>query len=1268
MGTSALRRSSSLAFLLVGSIQLRTGWAQAQAPEQSHASEIQAAHSAVRRLLDLGQRSESRNGGQIALAQRQADTSSAKSTAAWLDWLPDFSVAMRRQVEQETDTLLRVPRWRLDFEGQIALSLQKFRATTSAQAAQAKAQAELEQAAHTTRERTLNDTFELYFAERRAELVKDQIGTFESLVSGMRQAPRASVTRDDVLVEGYLGELQGKLAELEFERHDVAERLAATLAMPITASGIDRRLELPSLLESIRTAFSGSSARVARVRRADTKLEEERLRWAESQSWYVPELRSTTLALLPQGSAPGSSFRLNSVTTEFALGFRLRPGVPALQSAQRQALAKSRFDDEQSRWLRARTEDQARARLDELSRVWLNDGAIRVASAELADTVQRFARGERSVAELAAASRSLLLAQHRRELVLRDAVKAQITLSTNDRADLARPDQARREELSATEVDQRALRMVERAPLVKSARAEAERASERARSERFLLATAVEAGVLLPIYATSDPSLAVRPELALSGSGSLATVVRETSVLGRWSLDLRATGPVQRAFEGEARLRQVQAGLSRKRYLWAELNARLELAHAQKSVELCQRAAQFALESLDREQRWLQQGATSERDLRAAELAHHGAIIEQGKAEARQREAEILLASHLGEARGTQLLVRETPEALERWASERFLRENGLLGFESVGRRHEAELEAESARAQTEALARPTRGATLTTQATQGLRGGAFSLTFALSVALDPARDVLQVTRAAEREGRARGRLTSLERELDEQRARIQKRLDEASTLLDAEAAIQQRLNVLGDALRDQQAATPDVHSAVKQRQLRSLQAALLESERRVLEADEQRRAALLGTLALAGPVKASPAVSPSAAALEDTVQALTEQRPDVAVADAAANEVRDRQPVPVASGLHSVGPFAVGSYAVNRVVGPSTTKVWRGDIGIGLSLGLDESLAFLGSRQLSTAADLQQGAARRNARLRAIHELGRTWTARELERVSLEEEAEARRHLEGSVEPRFRLGQITSATLIGARQRHAFAQLRRSSDASMLQTQHALLGALGAKVSNAVLDEYQQRASVWISDTDSEPSSRDTGSAPDAEELAARSRSAAAASAATASAFRIASPITALVEYRPAQLETTTGIDELRETTTGHELLWVFSLIVPLKPKELGALAISSAQARESAEELSAATRDARLRRLGLQTRLAALQKERASISARRSSAERALAELDSRLRAALDHATIDEVAKARQALFDARRAEVIAHGAVLEAALLLRAVQENR
>jgi predicted nucleic acid-binding Zn-ribbon protein len=118
----------------------------------------------------------------------------------------------------------------------------------------------------------------------------------------------------------------------------------------------------------------------------------------------------------------------------------------------------------------------------------------------------------------------------------------------------------------------------------------------------------------------------------------------------------------------------------------------------------------------------------------------------------------------------------------------------------------------------------------------------------------------------------------------------------------------------------------------------------------------------------------------------------------------------------------------------------------------------------------------------------------------------------------------------------------------------------------------------------------------------------------------------------------------------------------------VPVKPKALGALSLASAESGERDEEFAAAVRSAKRRRLGLRARLPALRRREASATASRAAAERALAELERRFRAAQDHTSVDEVAEARQAVFAARRTEIVARGATMEAALSLQGFEDER
>ena len=86
-----------------------------------------------------------------------------------------------------------------------------------------------------------------------------------------------------------------------------------------------------------------------------------------------------------------------------------------------------------------------------------------------------------------------------------------------------------------------------------------------------------------------------------------------------------------------------------------------------------------------------------------------------------------------------------------------------------------------------------------------------------------------------------------------------------------------------------------------------------------------------------------------------------------------------------------------------------------------------------------------------------------------------------------------------------------------------------------------------------------------------DPAQLAAQARRGAARSEAAATALRVVSPLNGLVEFRPAKIQTESGRPGAEQTVSSSELLWVVSLIVPFRPKVLGAVAVESARARLS-------------------------------------------------------------------------------------------------
>ncbi|HET9934317.1 MAG TPA: hypothetical protein VFQ35_26625 [Polyangiaceae bacterium] len=1225
----------------------------------SAADSLTASRTALRRWLERGESAEARRGGKVALASREYEVTDAKLLESWLAWLPDFSLALRRQYDRTSSGNVYTPRWRVDVEGQASFSLQKFAAASAARAARAKAQAEVAQARHVARQATLFRVVELYLAERKALPLRAQLDDFERLASSLAGA-RGDGDGDAILLNARLAELRGELAKVERERRDAAERLGAELDAPVEASGIDPRLGATELIELIGATMSASPSRTDDVLRAELDLQRERLRFTQSQAWYQPQLRANGVAQFPKsdpGAVNGDNFRLAGITAEFSLGLRVRPGIPSLETAAEQAVLRSEFEGAQSRWKRGQLADRARAIRDALAQLWGEQRGVSAARTSYEDITQRFMRGERTATELSASSRSLLETELERDAILEQALIAQIVLSSDSEGGRATPTNSSAP-IPSAEANQLVLRAASDAAAVKAALAEARRAQQNARGESFPLQTSVDAGVSVPLYENSALNVESRPLLAFAGTSTLTTPVREVSALGRWTVDLRGVGTTASAAAREAELRAAELTLTRKRYLWAALSARLELAHARMQLTAAERAVEVTSGRVALERRWLQQGAANDEDLRNAELAQRNALLARGRAEARERAAALLVGSYLGAPRGTPLSVDETPHVLEAWAREHLFPEQQLHGFEGALAERVALLEVEALRSRTEALARPPRATTFAAQATQGVHGGAFSLTVALSVSLDPLRDPPQATRAAQAEGAARGRLLALQRRLEQQRTRLQERIAAATRELETERDNAQRLSRLEATLRDEQAALPDVHDAVRERGRAALETARIQSELRRLDAEERLRSASLEVLALGAnattrtPTGAAPAPSPS---LNAALAILRDERSDVMVADAVAREVGvHSRAVPVASALHLVGPFSVGSYSATRVTGPSTTKILQADQGIGLSLALDEAVSFGSLAKLRQSAQLEQKAARRRTEREAVREVAEAWTARELERLSRAEEAAAQHYVEDSVAPRFALGQVTPGLLTSAEVERTRARSQHAADDTAFRAARAALAAQGVTLDDALLDDFQRRASTALP---TESTGRQPVASASPDELAAQARSAAGSYDVAASGLRLLSPVTGLLEFRPARIDFSSGTGDARVTSSDREQLWVLSLLVPLRLQAIGRLSVDMARSRLAEEELGTASREARAESLRLARAVVLSRNAHAAAVAERESVERALAEVERRFRNQERRTSIDEVVQARKALFEARRSEILAAGAAFEA-----------
>ncbi len=1220
---------------------------------------LDPSRTALRRLLLAESAQEERRGGDIALARRRYELAGAQTTDAWLDWLPDFSAALRRQIAKGSDPGASTPRWRVDIQSQAVLSLQKLATVASARAAQTKAHAELAETQHTLTVTTLISCLARYVAERKALVVEEHLTELGELVDGMRtgKLPAPEGGGEELLIKVRVEELRSSLAEIELERQRASSRLISLSLHD--SSGLDPHMDLNAMLSLVREAMADSPSRADDVEQSDLELAQKRVDLAETRRWYVPELRAAAVALLPKSDVAGSgnsAFHLESITGELTLDLHAFPGEPFLRAAAAQGVARSRWLARQARSTRARIADQARVLRDALSELWSDERGLVSASAGFDDVSRRFARGERSAAELAEASRTLTDARLEREVVFEQAVVAQIALTAASGADTALPPTSRARQIDMVEVERLSARAVADAPSVNAARAEAERAAQAARAESYRLRYSLEAGVLCPLLQRESSILELRPELGLAGAGLAPIAVRETSLLGRWSMNLLDTGRSFHVLERESALRQAQAELSRKSFLWDELLARLEVSHARAGSQHAELRAAFFRENLEQEHHSFAEGAATAEDVRSAERAAHTALAVSARAAARLEAAELMLAQKLGAPRGSRVTVAETPAALEAWARDRFIPQQQLLGFASALTQRVAELQVGYTEAQAESLTSPPRSVTLTAEATQGLLGGAYSLTLGVGVALDPTREPTKIVRAAELAGAATGRLGALRRELDDQRAQATHRAAEAADLMNVEASIQRDIHSRIQSVRAEQAGATGESSTLKQRELAALRAALLESEARALDDDERRSTAGLQALSLGAGLERTDLRSGTFRAALST---LTETDADVASADAAARQAERANPAPVVTSLHLAGPFVAGSYPVTRVAGPSTTRTLQANLGLGASIGLDEAVAFVANADVLESAQLERRAARTAAARAALRDIAQTWTARELARLGALEETEARRYFEDSVLPRFKLGLVATELVTAAQNDSARATVRRSAAESRLKLQLASLQARGALVSDMVLDEYASKTDVLLSaDVGAALAPSRAGSeGVNSREGAARARRGAARAEALATALRVVSPVTGLVELRPANIRSETGRPGAEQNVSSGELLWVLSMIVPVRPKVLGSVGVELARSQLANEELGATSRERQRSDALLRTELYARRQSYAvALQAERAS-ERARGELERRLRAGEDQTTLDDVVRARQVSFDAQRALIEAKGAALAA-----------
>jgi hypothetical protein len=648
-----------------------------------------------------------------------------------------------------------------------------------------------------------------------------------------------------------------------------------------------------------------------------------------------------------------------------------------------------------------------------------------------------------------------------------------------------------------------------------------------------------------------------------------------------------------------------------------------------------------------------------------AELGESEARRLWQRARSRLLEAQIRANGLFGQGGSGALEIEETPEELERWLVDTYYPAQGLVGYASELKLTLAELEARWAEACYQALRKPPSTFSVTLQATQSLLGSGYALGFGIGLQLDPRTRAADTVDAAERAGERRGELAVLQRELAAERRQARDALDSGLRAQAVEAARRQRLQQILEDLLQAQAADLDRHESSKLRTRDAVREQVLEAERRLLEIGHELDLARLRWLELGGAARELaplPALAP-AATLQSALSQLVEGASDVARADLAAEAVEQSglRP-PVLAGLHPLGPVLGGAYGVQVSAQPASvhSRDLQGDLGVGVSYGLDEGLAFLSTGRRKEAARLSREAARSTAQGDALESMGELWLAHELQGLLARQEAVSRQRLEGLGVPRYSAAHIDSAALAAAEAEHANLLIELERVASEDQAQRSALQARGAVVSQSALQEF---ASCLLPELGVQPLLQ---SEPRSEPLyrAAERRSSAAGMDTLLAALGVVGPTTLFLELVP-QAQTD---DRQQGAGWRQRLAGVASLVVPITARAIAdGVAASSLSARRDSERraverafvVAGRELDPRIR-----AALAAWQAARA----RSAAASRAVDELN-RLRAdGSVRITVESLSQAQDDAFAAEQVELTARAPVLVSCAEQEALRRHR
>ena len=1244
------------------------GFAPGALSPDDRAAAMSRGRAVLRSLLDAVRAAQRTPGGRASAADARRQVAVAKAAATWMDLLPHASMVVTR----EEDVRSADPQFRLDLQMQAVWSPGKIGAGAAADRAVAQALAASFREEHDVVADALDAYARLYLAERRITRLREHEESLRALTRELGP-PGTSAGGDAALLESRLAAIAAKEADAEASRREQAAHLESLAGQKLEGSGLDPRLELPDVLDVLALSVPGSGTGVEEATAA-LRHQRSMLGAAESRMPYVPELLASVLDVVvkpaPTVLAERPTWSTDQVLGQATLGFDLRSNRVAQRDAEETAVEAQewRLEETIDESRRIRAEAAAR-RVGALSAWSLSRDALE-SQARFVDAARRFARGEVDGATLVGASANLVSASDFVDALTAEAVSAEVVLTTHAETAAAPPTRAGDPLLAPGERPAGEGGAAPRPDAsVAAAEADAASAYERAEAARSTFAGRIELGVLYPFLSGSGAAIAGNTGLLLTNGGALLPPqLRHPAVLARVSLFARRDDREGRAARVEAELRAAQAVFAHKRRLARQAAARLELAYRGALLREAERRLAFVTTVRDSLGEMKREGLIDEETLASeGEMRVAVALADRETDQAAWTQAEIGARALVdGAAALGQVESREAERAArDVYESER------LVGFEAELRGRIAELETDSARASLASVRAAGAAVDVAVQGTReiGRDTVGSSIGLGLNWNLDPPRTASDISDRAAAVGRAEEGLAATRTALETEKRLAAADCDETAHIRDVELQNRDRLKGVLAHLREEQAAEPELSDSAKLRAATGVEALLFDAERRLLLVESREGRALLRAMNLGVAIHPEEGAAmrsrpPPAKTLAEAIERFVESDPRVLEADAAARSIAAAAPAgPVAaSGLHVVGPSFGITFSTQP--GPATgtttnpggapSRGLTGDIGVGLSLALGESLSFVETSARERFARTSRRAARMHATVSAIAAVAAAWNARERTRLEPAREA-ARAKTVLLTSPRLSAGQVGPNALAGAESAHAASQADVLEAKAMAERSRLLWSQRNIEPSDGVLDEFGRIASADPGVALENALTAVASSQPTADVVAARTRADLAWARVGSASLRLLDPITFFAEFEPfGEWESPSDAGFGPPTRDARVDL---ALRLGLNLQAAGEIAERVAIASARQEEVRLAERAARNavaeRRARADARSGSWRASAHALDASR----RAFEETDRRYRAGESGASIDRRSEVLDALFDAERVELDARLAFLDA-----------